>query len=48
MDTKNNNKNTCYGQIQVAIIFMANCIKYSEDNAQFDELLSTSKELKNG
>jgi len=35
-------------QIQVAIISMANCIKYSEDNAQFDELLSTSKELKNG
>ena len=36
------------GQIEVAIISMANCIKYSEDNPHFDELLSTSKELKNG
>ena len=35
-------------QIEVAIISMANCIKYSEDNPHFDELLSTSKELKNG
>ena len=32
-------------QIQVAIMSMANCIKHSEDTAQFDELLSTSKEV---
>ena len=35
-------------QIEVAIISMANCIKYSEDIDGFDELLSKSKELKNG
>jgi len=41
-------KNPSDEQIQVAMISMANCIKYSEDNDEFDELLSTSKELKNG
>ena len=35
-------------QIEVAIISMANCIKHSEDIDGFDELLSKSKELKNG
>ncbi len=41
-------KNPSDEQIEVAMISMANCIKYSEDNDEFDELLSTSKELKNG
>jgi uncharacterized protein YqhQ len=35
-------------QIEVAIISMANCIKHSEEIDRFDELLSISKELKNG
>ena len=35
-------------QIEVAIISTANCIKHSEDIDGFDELLSKSKELKNG
>jgi uncharacterized protein YqhQ len=35
-------------QIEDAIISMANCIKHSEEIDRFDELLSISKELKNG
>lgn len=41
-------KNPSDEQIEVAMISMANCIKYSEDNDEFDELLFKSKELKNG
>jgi uncharacterized protein YqhQ len=41
-------KNPSNEQIEVAIMSMANCIKHSEDTDQFDELLSTSKEVLSG